>query len=394
MIEVREKENLAPLVDKMRSDVDSIVRDCIRGHLKRHPSYFSTGDMKGAKGGSLVIWRTPWAKAGQWREYNERGVVGRDRGDILHLVSEARFNGNMGEAIRWAKDKYGWTEDPAIRKKWEQESETRREEADKEAKAESDERAKKAKGRWLNASPVLLGTAADDYLLARSIDLRQLTRRRTKDGPLEQHTPGALRFEPDYKYWEVRTGPDDKPVFTVFHRGPCILAAIQNAEGQHIATHRIWTGLKIDEERDPMGDAVPVVVARGPDKATRKAYGDYRGGYIRVWVPDKRRPLKKCGPGDVVTVAEGVEDALANAIARPEWHHIAAVGLSNLLNLDLPCAPGVRLIMCKDKDWSNPAATATFQNAVDRQIDVGHDVRVFVAPTGKDSNDTLRGFAA
>ncbi|MFK5173312.1 hypothetical protein ACI3QN_12430, partial [Propionibacterium freudenreichii] len=62
---------------------------------------------------SLKIWAVG-PKRGGWCDYGGTGHGQRQSGDLLHLVAETRFAGDLGKAVKWARAHLGIDDaDPA-----------------------------------------------------------------------------------------------------------------------------------------------------------------------------------------------------------------------------------------------------------------------------------------
>jgi hypothetical protein len=195
---------------------------------------------------------------------------------------------------------------------------------------------------WRSAHPRIAGTPVDAYLRGRAIDLATLGRQ-----------PRALRFHP-----------------SLFHRPtgqkmPAMVAAITSAHGAHIATHCTW--LAQDARTGRWGKA--------PAEPAKMVFGPMKGGTIRLWRGASNRPLSDAPPGDVVAIAEGIENALTVALECPEWRVLAAVSSGNLPAIMLPpqCS---EVVLIADRDGENPQPRQAREAAIDRWLREGRSVRV------------------
>lgn len=238
--------------------------------------------------------------------------------------------------------------------------EIRQHQADTEAKAS----AAAAQRLWLAAPAELGGTAAAAYLAGRGIGLDQLRR-----------APRALRCHPGLVHLE--TG----------QTFPAMVAAIVDAKGGHIATHRTFLA------KDPRGRWTKAPVANA-----KKVLGSFKAGAIYLWRGASGKPMREAPATDTVAITEGIEDALTVALACPEWRVIAAVSVGNLGNITLPDQIGQVVLVCQ-RDGENDGVLRAREMAERRFTGEGRDVRAIYPPEGhKDFNDwhqaRLRGEAA
>jgi hypothetical protein len=313
---------------------------------RRQGAEWVAGDLAGSAGGSLSI-RLTGAKAGVWRDFSTDAG-----GDALALVAAVRFNGAIGPAMQWARAWLGIS-DEALPPSAEQRQAdiTRRQAA---ANDDAERRRRHAVALFLEAQERIAGTPAEAYLRGRAIELAELGRQ-----------PRCLRFHPACWCTEAQA------------KLPALLAAIHDAEGTHVATHRTWLAHRQGEWGKA---AVP---------NPKKTIGSYAGGSIRLWRGSSGRSLRDAPAGEACAVAEGIETALSVAIARPDLRVLAAVSLANMARLELPEAIAT-VILCADNDGCNDQAAALVVAAARRLAGQGRAVRIARAPDGKDFNDTLR----
>ena len=288
-------------------------------------------------------------KAGVWADF-----AADKRGDALRLVAELACNGDTRRALAWARRWLGLGDGSpsAIR--------TQRLHAETEAcaraaadEADEERRRRYAHAIWLAGKP-LADTPAESYLRGRGIDLRALGRQ-----------PGALRFHPSL--WHAASR----------HPWPAMVAAVSDAEGRHIATHRTW----LEALRDGQVRKAPI----SPNKAV---LGSFRGGSIRLWRGASGRSLRDALPGEVVDVTEGIEDGLSVAMAVPECRILAAISLSNLANLRLPRA--ITTLRLWRQNDTHAAAVEAFDRAVADLAGRGRDILIAEVPSDvKDVNELL-----
>ncbi len=205
--------------------------------------------------------------------------------------------------------------------------------------------------------------------------------------------PPTLRLLPDHPYRRNVGG-----AWTEFHRGACLVAAIQGAEGQVRAVHQTWIdplqpGCKA-EIRDAAGGLLPSKLVRGSKK----------GGAIR---------LTAAAP--VLVVGEGIETTASALVAGavPGAAYWAGVDLGNMAGLQLRTGPrrnsGVpdltdaaafvppagtrRLVYLMDGDSAPGPTRAKLTAGLRRAMAAipGLSASIVAAPAGLDFNDLLRG---
>lgn len=198
----------------------------------------------------------------------------------------------------------------------------------------------------------------EHYLEGRGIALRDQGR-----------APAALRFSA--ACWCSEVG----------RALPAMLAAIINAHGVHISTHRTW-----------LAQDVAGIWRKAPLDTPKKALGSYAGGFIPLGRGDAQRPLLDAEPDSTVVLAEGIETALSVATAVPYLRVLSAVALGNIGSVVLP--PTVSsVIIAGDRD-DDPAAQRMLEAARQRLLTRGLAVDVVLPAAGADFNDMLRGVAA
>ena len=220
--------------------------------------------------------------------------------------------------------------------------------------AEAAEKRRKAKSLYLSGIPIR-GTPAAAYLAGRGIDFAALG-----------HFPGCLAFRADT--WNVEAQ----------RNLPCLLAAIVDMDGTHLATHRTWLA---PDGRGGWGKA--------DVGEPKKVLGSFAGGFIPLWKGACRRSMGEIDPGTDVWTSEGIEDGLTVAMARPDARVIAAVSLANFGALRLPEQIG-RLIYVGQRD-TDPRTLAALERAIARQQEAGRAVCLTPPPAGfKDVNEALQ----
>jgi hypothetical protein len=327
---------IGTIVAMLAGRAEDLARELLPGG-RREGREWVCGDLTGAKGrGVSVCIAGP--KAGVWGEFS----AGRG-GDALDLVAVVRFGGDKGEALRWARQWLGLGSgtQPGAR--------VAPPAPDRAAlEAQAAQRLERGKGLWLAGAPIL-GTPAERYLATRGIDLAALGR-----------APAVLRFHPAAWCGE-RAGEH-----------PAMIALIQD-RGRTIGAHRTYLA--------------PDGRGKARIRAAKKVLGSHKGGLIPLWRGASDAPLAAAPAGEVIAIAEGIEDALTVALHCPEWRVVACVNIGNMGELTLPPAIAeVRL--CFDRDGENLACAAARQRAIRRYQDEGRRVFEMRPPEGfKDLND-------
>jgi hypothetical protein len=315
-----------------------------QGHREGHE--WRCGSVAGEPGSSLGV-HLAGSKAGVWSDFTSG-----EAGDALDLVAAARFRGDRRAAMDWARRWLGMASEAAPASGAASGGTAR---ADVVAGADTAARQRFALRLFLSAAPSLAGTPAALYLAARGIDLAELGRQ-----PRSLRFAAALSNRESGRAW------------------PALLAAITDAAGAHVATHRTWLA------QDARG-----VWCKAPLREPKMTLGPMAGGAVRLWRGASGRPLAQAPEGEAVAIAEGIETALSVVIACPELRVLAAVSLANMARVVLPGAVGT-VILCADNDGENAAAARGLARAVTHFAEAGCIVRVARSPIGKDFNDALR----
>jgi len=161
----------------------------------------------------------------------------------------------------------------------------------------------RARNIWARAVPAA-GTLVDDYLKLRGL------------GRLE-FLPPTLRFIADHPFC-VGGNSGAREI----HRGPCMIAGIQAANGKVRGVHQTW----IDLDR-PSGKVALEV--DGKKQPAKKVLGSKKGGTIR---------LSRLKPGGALVMGEGIETTLTALQAgvvegATYW---AGVDLGNMAGRQMP----------------------------------------------------------
>jgi hypothetical protein len=256
--------------------------------------------------------------------------------------------------------------------------------ADERAEREREKVVADARRLW-NQGQRPQGTAVEEYLLRRAIDVRALG-----------GFPSCIRFHPDLPYAHHIDGQ-----WVTVHRGPAMISAVQNAAGKFSALHRTY--LDLDQ---PKGKAVIRHPQTGEVLDAKKGLGSKKGGAIR---------LSGDRTSDTLIMAEGIETTYSAwmALAGTAPMFWAGIDLGNMSGRQaklpgrrdsgLPDMeddrafvppPGVReLILVMDGD-SAPGPTRAKLLAGARRamlLRPGLRAKIAPAPDGFDLNDVLMG---
>lgn len=316
---------------------------------------------------------------GAWRD--EAGVRGVDDGDVVKLVQYCRGLADLKETrqecLKWLglSETGGQRLSPAELAERDRRRDLEREKAEREETATRAKNAKSAFGLWLNAEELtpanFTGSLVDRYLRSRAIDL---TRHLVDAGrPL----PGALRFFPAHDYLTA-----DGEVITL----PCMAALMSGPDGAGRAIHRTWLA--------PDGSAKASLPEPKLNKPRKIWPAGWQGSVIRIakgaggHSPEQ---AARRGLALPLIVTEGVEDALACAIAMPDRRVWAAGTLGNLGHVPVDHACVSRVTVCADNDWNKPQAQAALDKGLTALRRHGKRLDVARSPRGKDMNDLLQG---
>lgn len=290
-------------------------------------------------------------KTGLWKDF----ATG-ETGNILDLIKNACGFSNIKDAFTEAKNFLGISNDADFTSKFNSKEyleKLKRLEAEDEKKQQEakQDKQKTAMNIFIEAHKSILDTPADLYLKNRGLDVRLLPRQ-----------TGALRYHPSVYESQTKTYM------------PALVAKIDNSDTDLFSVHRIY----ITECGKKANIMTP-----------KKALGSVQGGWVHVWKGKNQTPITEISPNEVIFITEGIEDALAIALKRPEYRVLSSVSLANMGAIDLPCLPrGV--VLFGDND-DNPQAIAQFNSAkIAWEKKVSRVVAVKPNIQGcKDANDLL-----
>lgn len=333
--------------------IESLAPELLPNGRREH-GYWRTGSIADDPGQSLAV-TLQGADRGMWCDYAAPQGHPGSGGNVIQLVAQVKFGGDFRSAFAWLKSRLGLDHlDPRRLATVKAEAAEESRKAAQAATDEAEQKRRRAKGLYLSARPIA-DTPAEAYLKGRALDLRPLG-----------HFPGALAFHGEV--WNVEAQ----------RKLPCLLAAVVDLEGRHIATHRTWIA------PDGRGGWAKANLA-----TPKMALGSIAGGFIPLWKGACRKSMGDIDEGTDVYVTEGIEDGLSVVLAKPQARVIAGVWLSNIGAVRLPPQIG-RLIVVGQRD-TNPKTLQALERAIGRQQEAGHDVYLTPPPAGgfKDVNEAL-----
>lgn len=313
-------------------------------------------------------------------------------GDTIALVMGV-LSKSFPEALDWICGELAADLDP-------KEAERRRKQAKRDQEAD-DRYAAKQRKRAVDRARAIWNEGQDPFgtLVEAYLDRRGLS------GVLPLLSK-CLRFHPDLPYM-VNRGRN----WVELHRGPAMLAAVQNQSGHANCVHRTW--LDLDEPGGKLvlrdADGNPIVDDKGKCLKVKKTWGSKQGGAIRLRTPKG---------ADTLIMGEGIETTLTALVAQIKGLEGAAywagVDLGNmagpmqkvkgvkysglpLLDADKPCflpPPWIkRLIFIEDGDSDPKMTRAKLECGIRRAQFINPDLEGLIVPTepGADLNDMLVG---
>lgn len=263
-------------------------------------------------------------KIGRWFDMGN-AAPGEDKGDMLDLLRLKGGFSQPSDALQEAKRLLGiedaWKPDAPKRSPEEIErraAEARARAAKREADAaqEKEAKARGARSLYLKGRPIA-STPAEAYLVARGLDGGD-------------HWPNVLRFHPDVWCGELRV------------KVPAMLAAIYDAAGVQIGTHRTF----LQCTRGTWGKADVL--------KPKKVLGSFWGGFIPINKGSSGKSMRSIPEGEAVNALEGIEKGIAVRMMRPGFRIISTVSLANMGAIVLPPAAKILNLIC-DRDESETA---------------------------------------
>lgn len=281
---------------------------------------------------------------------------------VCYLAIRDEGSEAFGMAILWAKNYLGLTgrnPDPVALSKVNKDAEQRRLQRQIDDDAVRERKRKLAQAIWLEGTALTGTDPASQYYLGRGIDLAALP-----------EIPGCLRFNPAVKINTI-TGQSHTAIVAAMHKegAPDGFAAVH---ATYIAPHDLGWGK-----------------AFGAD--SKKMMGGPSGASIRLTKGASGKPLARAPEGEWVAIAEGIENGLSAALARPDLRVLAAGTLGNIGKVVLPPQIGGVFVIADNDRPGSPGSTV-LENACNHLVDRGLDIKVIRAPEGhKDFNDALMG---
>jgi hypothetical protein len=256
--------------------------------------YWEVGSIEGEPGKSLKI-NLRGATRGLWTDFSAPKGAPDYSGNIIQLVAQVEFRGNVGHACQWLRSFLGLDDMDPNRLAAEKAKATR---AAAKAQTDAAEKAERNRRRahqlFLSAVPYL-GTPAETYLVGASA---RFPRRRARSAGRDSLSCGSVYCA------ETRS------------KLPAMVASIVHMDGRHLGTHRTWL--------QPNGNGKASLIE------PKKSLGKYQGGFIPLWKGKHKCSMKDLPPGTPIYVSEGIEDGLSAVLAKPSIRCIAGVSLSNI----------------------------------------------------------------
>jgi hypothetical protein len=282
---------------------------------------------------------------GRWQDFSTA-----EYGDLLDLVRLSPSTGAHGDlypAVVWAHQRLCQPLRPVPRG-----------DGNRAVLATPEETRRYMRQIWREAQPLTRGDLAWRYLVeSRAI------------AGLERLLPlPALRFHPRLRNAQLRC------------KLPCLVAAVAGADGHFAALHRTFLSL-----RDGQVGKAPVPKEDGGPK---RSLGYFRGGCCPLWPGYGGRSWRDPEPNELVAIAEGLEDALTLAAARPRWRVVCGVSLSNMVVMRLPAALDEVVLVVQNDAPDSPAAKLLRRVIAHFRDDLKRPVSLLKPPSAvKDVND-------
>lgn len=361
------------------SEIAALLRDraedvarryCDRGgaYVERGQFYaLNPGRADRSVGSFFVTLHGPFQ--GRWRD-----MATGQQGDMLDLIGMALGCDRAG-AIAEARAFLGLRDagpPDAARLR------ARRQAHEEQAAARRDEEGDAARRRegaarriWMiEARALEPGDPVDLYLRGRGLDLRELPR-----------APNAIRHHPALAWRSV----DPETGEVLDGRAPAMVTAVTAPDGRMVAAHRVWL-----EQRDGRWRKLSI-------PKPKKVLGRFGGAAARVWrgVGADGKPLPRLAdapPGSAAVICEGVEDALAVALLRPDLRVLAAISLGNMGAVGLP--PAIETVTLAADNDDHPQAREALLRGIETHRAAGRVVRVARSAAGKDFADWVLALRA
>lgn len=335
---------------RLAKRVDELVPMLYPAAMRDGP-HWRIGSLSGERGQSLAINRTGRFQ-GLWTDF-----ASGERGSMLDLVAAQLTGGDIGEAIRRARE---LTNLGTVTPEEARRAERRALQAQAQAAREEAERADRlhasAKHIFYAECQPLPGSPAERYLNGRAIRLAEMG-----------GAPHALRFHPGLLHPETQ-----RP-------HPALLALVMGVNGEVKGLHRTFLQVHADGGVTKLGGVNNAKLSLGPIK----------GGHIPIWRGASGQPQGKMPEGEAILLTEGIEDALSAAYECPHMRIWAGISLSNMGGVELPRACG-GVFWHRHRDGPEATAAADRQMARLRHLS-GLPIEPIWAPGGhKDFNDARK----
>lgn len=363
------------IAERLNATAETLAPDLLPNGKRCGAYWRASGVDDTGRSTSLAV-RLSGSTVGHWVDYGG-AAAGEQKGDMIDLLQLVRCGGDKKAAVDEAKRLLGIEDSfkPGQRVEISPEEKARRAEAQAARAAARDERQARERAAKARGAVALFlkgvaidGTPAEGYLLARGIE---------RDGAARHKWPGSLRYHPE-----------------VWHRGeqvkcPALLAAIFNADGVQIGTHRIYLARYNGRWQK----------LRTEGGAAKMVLGNMWGGFVPIHKGASGRSMGKMTPDrwarEAIYVCEGIEDALCIRAVKPEARVLAAISLGNIGAIELPgdaAKAGARLVVVADRDDGEQAQTV-LERGIAAQQARGLHVQLVLPPTEvagrpvKDVND-------
>lgn len=359
------------IVEMLEDRIEDLVLALYPGALVvdhiAYPAARSKDDL-----GSFQVYLTSGKKrqVGHWRRYSQ-GIGGNALNLIVYWQTGERSHKGKAEyaaAILWAKQWLGLEENLSPAELKQQEEKRARERAERQRRIEAEERAEAHRTR-MHVRQILAGAEelrfepADPvvlYLRSRGLDLASWHAQGRKLPPLQLH-------------------PNLKHFGGLNWTGPAMVARLVSPEGWRDAVH--VTFVKPDGSgKAPLG------------RGAKLMRGDIAGAIVPISRGRGDRPLHEVMFADETVdliVAEGIETALALALALPDLAVWAALSLGNIKSVPANHPAIGRIIVAAEND-TKPQAVEALEQALEILSQLRKPVTTMRSHVGSDFADLMK----
>lgn len=352
--------DIGEICDRLNERANSLAPDLLPNGRRSGGKWMFSGIPDHGKSESAYVILSG-AKCGKWFDLGN-AAPGEDKGDMLDLLRLKRCNGDQRAAIAEAKRELGiedrWTPgaqiSPEEKAQRAAEARQRAEAREEQERADRAKKSRNAKGFYLSAVP-MAGTPADGYMRGRGL------------APVPGYDwPGSLRYHGEAWHGVLKC------------KLPAMVACILTASGAQIGAHRIF----LERAGGRWGKL------RQGDAPAKMVLGNMWGGFVPIHRGRSGKSMRDMPEGEAVYITEGIEDAQAVAMVKPEARVIAAISLANIGAIVLP--PIARkLVVVADRD-ENSKAQEQLERSIAQQQARGQEVSTVMPPVGiKDINEWL-----